>query len=90
MIQHLLNNVKNHAQASHIQVQLNVDEEKAKTVVEDDGAGFDVVEAMAASRARKTLGLSSMQEQVEMLGGGIKFDSAPGNGTRVEFWLPLG
>lgn len=89
VIQHLLNNVKNHAQASHIQVQLNVDEEKAKAVVEDDGAGFDVVEAMAASRARKTLGLSSMQEQVEMLGGGIKFDSEPGNGTRVEFWLPL-
>ena len=90
VIQHLLNNVKNHAQASHIQVQLNVDESKAKAVVEDDGAGFDVVEAMAASRARKTLGLSSMQEQVEMLGGGIKFDSAPGNGTRVEFWLPVG
>lgn len=89
VIQHLLNNVKNHAQATHVQVSLNVDDEKATVVVEDDGAGFDVAEALVASRQRRTLGLSSMQEQVEMLGGNIKFDSGIGKGTRVDFWLPV-
>lgn len=90
VIQHLLNNIKNHAQATHVQIMLNVDGEKASAVIEDDGVGFDVHEAMAASRQRKTLGLSSMREQVELLGGGINFDSAPGRGSRVEFWLPVG
>ena len=89
VIQHLLQNVKSHAQATHVQIMLNVDNDKANVVVEDDGAGFDVGEAMAASRERKTLGLSSMQEQVEMLGGTINFDSSLAKGTRVEFWLPL-
>ena len=90
VVQHLLNNVKSHAQATHVQIILNADPEKIVTVVEDDGVGFDVNEAVSASRQRKTLGLSSMQEQVEMLGGGIKFDSSPGKGARVEFWLPAG
>ncbi|MCP4368832.1 MAG: hypothetical protein GY797_12075, partial [Deltaproteobacteria bacterium] len=45
-------------------------------------------DAMTASRQRKTIGLSSMQERVEMLGGQVKVDSAFGKGTRIEFWLP--
>ena len=89
VIQHLLQNVKSHAQATHVQITLNVDNDKVTVIVEDDGTGFDVGDALAASRERKTLGLSSMQEQVEMLGGVIKFDSSLGKGTRVEFWLPV-
>ena len=89
VIQQLLINVKNHAQATHVQISLRVESDKAIVVVEDDGSGFDVDEAMAASRQRKTIGLSSMQERVEMLGGVAKVDSAIGKGTRVEFWLPL-
>lgn len=88
LIQHLLSNVKKHAQATHVQVSLRVEEGKATVVVEDDGHGFDVREAMGAAQQRKTLGLVSMKEQVEMLGGEIKIDSAPNKGTRVEFWLP--
>jgi len=88
VVQHLLSNVKKHAQATHVQVSLNVTEDKATTVVEDDGSGFDVGEAVYASKQRKTIGLSSIQEQIEMLGGGITLDSALGKGTRVEFWLP--
>jgi two-component system sensor histidine kinase DegS len=89
VIQHLLQNVKSHAQATHVQLTLNVDNDKVTVIVEDDGTGFDVGDAIAASRERRTLGLSSMQEQVEMLGGVIKFDSSLGKGTRVEFWLPV-
>jgi two-component system sensor histidine kinase DegS len=89
VIQNLLNNVKSHAQATHVQISMHVDDDKASVVVEDDGSGFDVDEVLAASHQRKTIGLSSMQEQVEMLGGEIKIDSAPGKGTRVEFSLPV-
>lgn len=89
VIQHLLNNVKSHAQATHVQVTLNVDSDKAAVMVEDDGSGFDVKEVFHAVRQRKTIGLASMKEQVEMLGGGIEFVSSPGRGARIEFWLPV-
>ena len=86
--QHLLKNIRSHAQATHVQITFNVDNDKATVVVEDDGNGFDVAEALAASRQRKTLGLTTMREQVEMLGGEISIDSALGKGTRVEFRVP--
>ena len=87
--QHLLKNVRNHAQATHVQISFNVDNDKATVVVEDDGTGFDVPEALAAARQRKTLGLTTIREQVEMLGGELSLDSTLGNGTRVEFWVPV-
>lgn len=88
-IQHLLTNVKKHAQATHIQVLLTIEDGRASVVVEDDGSGFDAAEVMKASQQRKTIGLSSMKEQIEMLGGQLNIDSSFGKGTRVDFWLPV-
>jgi two-component system sensor histidine kinase DegS len=88
VIQHLLNNVKKHARATHVQISLAVEHDRAVATVEDDGEGFDANAAMSASQQRKTIGLISMREQIEMLGGEMKIDSAPGRGARVEFWLP--
>lgn len=87
-IQHLLNNVKQHAQATHVQVALSILEERATATVEDDGVGFNVNEGLSAARQRKTIGLGSLQERLEMLGGDLDIDSSPGKGTRVEFWVP--
>jgi two-component system sensor histidine kinase DegS len=86
--QELLKNVRSHAQATHIQIALDITDERAKVSIEDDGIGFNVKEVMSASQQRKTIGLSTMREQVDMLGGEIDFNSDPGRGTRVEFWVP--
>lgn len=88
VIQNLLKNVRDHANATHAQISLSIAEDRAVVVIEDDGSGFDVAEALTAARQRKTIGLSSMQEQVEMLGGEIEFDSALGKGTKIQFWVP--
>jgi two-component system sensor histidine kinase DegS len=88
VVQGLLKNVRDHANATHVQIILNVSDDRASVVVEDDGSGFDVAAALTASRQRKTIGLSSIHEQVEMLGGQIQIDSALGKGTRIEFWVP--
>ncbi len=88
VIQGLLKNVRDHASATHVQIMLNISDDRAIVTVEDDGGGFDVPGALTASRQRKTIGLSSMQEQIAMLGGQIQIDSAVGKGTRVEFWMP--
>jgi len=89
VIQSLLNNVRDHATATPLEVSLDISPDGLKAKVEDDGSGFDVDEAMAAARQRKTMGLTAVIEQVEMLGGKIVFDSSIGRGTRVELNLPI-
>ncbi len=88
VVQNLLKNVRDHANATHVQISLSINDDRAVVIIEDDGSGFDVAEALTAARQRKTIGLSSMQEQVEMLGGEIEFDSALGKGTKIQFWVP--
>jgi two-component system sensor histidine kinase DegS len=89
VIQGLLNNVREHANATHVEVSMNLSPDGLTAKVEDDGSGFDVAEAMAAARQRKTMGLITVKEQVEMLGGEVEFDSSIGRGTTVQISLPI-
>ena len=89
VLQQCLNNVRDHAQATHVQIAVDMGNDKVTASLEDDGVGFNVDEAMAASQQRKTIGLSTMLERIEMLGGELKLDSSAGKGTRVDFWLPI-
>ena len=87
-VQELLNNAQQHANASRIQVSVDVGDAVVSTVVEDDGGGFDVQHALSETGARKQVGLSSITERTELLGGEIQFDSSVGRGTRVSLRLP--
>ena len=89
VVQQLLKNVREHANATHVQISLDVGDDKATIVVEDDGSGFDAPAVMAAARQRKTVGLVTIQDQIAMLGGEIKIDSALGKGTGIHFWIPI-
>jgi two-component system sensor histidine kinase DegS len=89
VLQSLLNNVREHANAGHVEITLDIGPDDLKAKVEDDGGGFDVAEAMAAARQRKTMGIITAMEQVEMLGGEIQFDSSIGRGTSVQLRLPI-
>lgn len=86
IVQDLLSNVRQHAHASRAQVLLDLTEDAVRVTVEDNGSGFDVNEALAA---KKGIGLSTLRERVEMMGGQVQIDSAPGRGTKVGLILPL-
>ncbi len=58
-------------------------------IVEDDGRGFDVKEAMAAQR-RGHLGLSGMAERASLVGGRLTVESAPGAGAMILLEVPIG
>ncbi len=88
-VQGLLNNVREHANATHVEISLDLGPDGLKARVEDDGSGFDVDEVMAAARQRKTMGLMTIIQQVEMLDGEVHFDSGIGRGTKVELSLPI-
>ncbi len=81
--QEALSNATRHSGASIVTV---VVDERAGGVtlrVEDDGEGFEMQPTGSLH-----LGLASMRERAEILGGRLQIESDPGNGVRVEFWLP--
>ena len=80
-----LNNIIKHSSAREVHISLRIAEGRILLVVEDDGRGFD----LDAARNSKGNGLSNMDKRLQRLGGAAKIVSAPGQGTRVEFSLPL-
>ena len=82
IVQETLTNVVKHAQAQHVQVYLRFSEHLFCLKVEDDGVGFD----LDAARLRGGLGLRTMQERVQRIGGTLNLASVAGKGTtlRVE------
>lgn len=84
--QDLLANVRQHSHATRAQVSLDLTEDAVRLSVEDNGSGFEVNEVLAA---RKGIGLSTLRERVEMLGGQAQIDSASGRGTKVSLVIPV-
>lgn len=78
----LVNNALKHAQASHIMVQLMMDEEYAAVIVADDGKGFD------PDKLTKNMGLRNIRERVELQQGRMNISSSP-SGTEINIEIPL-
>jgi two-component system sensor histidine kinase DegS len=77
-----------HGRASRIRLTYAVPPDGAVLTIEDNGGGFDVEQALVKARAHETVGIASMQERAEMLGGWLRIESAPGHGSRVELSVP--
>jgi signal transduction histidine kinase len=80
VIQEALNNVVKHARTDRASATLEFESGRVLARIEDEGQGF-VPEAVGAQE--QGIGLSTMRERVEMLGGTFTIDSSPGAGTRV-------
>jgi PAS domain S-box-containing protein len=78
-----LHNIVKHARATHVKVRLECGDDGIALEVTDDGVGFDGDGAFPGH-----LGLRSMRERVEALGGTLDVASAPGRGTRIRARIP--
>ena len=78
-----IRNAVRHSGCSRIGVKVEVRDGELHSVVEDDGEGFDI-EAAANATPSWGVGLRSMRERAEMLGGSLRVESEPGAGTKVE------
>jgi signal transduction histidine kinase len=86
IVQEALTNVGRHAQATRVNVLLEPRDGGIALEIRDDGAGIpDAARYDAAS-----LGLLGMRERAELLGGRMEVAGAPGRGTSVTVYLPLG
>jgi two-component system sensor histidine kinase UhpB len=84
--QEMLANVAKHSRATRVVLRLTLENESVSLVVEDDGIGFDAAAALA--RFNRGLGLLSMRERAELLGGSFNLESTPGRGTRIRITVP--
>lgn len=84
IVQESLANVLKHAGASQVQVVLSQVHDGVRLCVQDNGCGFSA----AAPRKRQSLGLMGLHERVQLLGGSVTLQSAPGQGTCVEVCIP--
>lgn len=79
-----LANALRHADAGAVEVTLDTGD-LVRLVVADDGSGFDLA---ATARTSRRMGLASMRERAEALGGTLAVDTAPGVGTTVTLEVP--
>jgi two-component system sensor histidine kinase DegS len=89
IIQESLTNASKGGHATNVKVNLNLEGDVLSVVVEDDGVGFRVEEALTKAHERRTLGLAMILERAEMLGGKIEWDSQLGKGAKMTMEIPV-
>jgi signal transduction histidine kinase len=87
--QEALTNVRKHAPSARVQITLRRLANCIRLRVRDWGPGFDPEKVAKGGGPGERLGLSSMRERVALLGGSLKVQSRPEEGTEVMVEIPL-
>jgi signal transduction histidine kinase len=80
--QEALTNVARHSQATRVSMELRRQNGRIGLLVSDNGRG------MEASSGTSGMGITGMRARARISGGEMSVDSKPGNGVRIEVWLP--
>jgi len=89
LVQECFNNIGKHSGATQVNISLATADGRLKLVVDDNGIGFSVPEALAK---RESFGLSGMRERVALLGGEFHVESrteGAKKGTKISIELPI-
>lgn len=85
LIQEALNNAGKHSKAKQVKVKLEFRKDQVTGLVQDDGVGFEHFE----KTEQPQFGIMGMKERMKLLEGKLEIQSAPGQGTRVAFTIPI-
>ncbi|MDH4138182.1 MAG: GAF domain-containing protein, partial [Anaerolineae bacterium] len=89
IIREALTNVRKHSGATSVHLTLQgLEDGRIKVTIQDNGRGFDLDSNQQAEW--RGLGLRFMRERAERVGGSLRIESQPGQGTRVVVSLPSG
>ena len=83
VVQEALRNAVAHSQAREVHVHLTERDHALVLTIVDDGVGFDVERVVGDG-----LGLISMRERLDPVGGALTITSHPGEGTRIQIVVP--
>ncbi|MBI3005439.1 MAG: MASE1 domain-containing protein [Ignavibacteriales bacterium] len=89
VVQESLTNIVKHARAKNVTVRLEKKDRLVCLAVENDGEGFDVASLLSRKGSERGLGLMSMKERSEHLGGTWRIESAMNQGTKVYVEIPF-
>jgi signal transduction histidine kinase len=82
IVQEAMTNVLRHARARRCNICMTVRDDHVNLTITDDGGGYP-------ENVHFGIGLNSMRERAEELGGMIQFGNQSQGGARVQVWLPL-
>jgi two-component system sensor histidine kinase UhpB len=88
--QEALSNVRRHAEASRVAMELGFREDEVILSVEDDGVGFQAVTDLTDLVNEGHFGLMGIRERVDLYDGSLSIESGSVGGTRTLVRLPLG
>jgi signal transduction histidine kinase len=89
-VQEALVNIERHALAQTVLIQVSIEGGTLAVDIEDDGVGFAPEAAVPEPDSLRGIGLLGMRERIELVGGSVRVESAPGEGTRVVMSVPIG
>jgi signal transduction histidine kinase len=87
IVQEAMANVRKHALARHVWVQVQESSDAIQAQISDDGTGFDP-DALRRGKFPR-FGLATMRERAESIGGQLEVASSPGHGTTVTARVPV-
>jgi signal transduction histidine kinase len=88
--QEAITNIAKHSGAETVLIQCLERDDRISIEIEDDGKGFSPESLPPPATRERGLGLLGMRERVELFGGRLELDSAPGQGTRIAVTVPIG
>jgi two-component system sensor histidine kinase DegS len=87
-IQELMSNARDNLGAKTITIVMDVGPEWLKATVEHDGRGFDPEQVLSDESRDNPLGLRTLKERLELVGGSLDMQSAPDDVSRFVILLP--
>jgi PAS domain S-box-containing protein len=88
IFQESLTNVVKHARAGRVTVNVTRGDGEVSFMIRDNGRGFNVKQVMDGKVAKRSLGLTAMNERALMARGSLQISSRRGQGTTVAFSIP--
>jgi len=85
IVQEALTNVIRHAQATHVEVNLDFSNNHLELEIRDDGGGFPP----DSTSGVQALGLLGIRERAGGIGGTVEFSNPPGRGASVKVKVPM-
>ena len=89
IVQEALSNVERHARATRVTVGLDIDPERLRVTIEDNGVGFHMDTVLRDPDKWDHFGIRGILERARLVGGEGKIESKKGHGTTIVVDVPL-
>jgi two-component system sensor histidine kinase DegS len=89
-IQEIMANARDNLSAKKVEIVLDVEPDWVKAIIESDGRAFDPEQALADESGENVLGLRTLKERVELVGGSFDVVSSEDGVSRFTIVLPGG